>query len=61
MTISEQRIGNDVRGSGRENIWDIIPEPAWSDWVKPRKTTVSITGLKLEVWNLDVLNMKQIL
>jgi hypothetical protein len=48
-----------MEGSGRGIIQDTIPTLAWSDWEKQRKTSVGVTGLRGEIWNLDLPNTKQ--
>jgi hypothetical protein len=42
-----------VEGSGRGEAF------AWKDRGKPRKISVSIAGLRSEIWTLDFPNMKQ--
>lgn len=52
----EERIAKDVEGSGCGLIWDDIPEYIW---VKPRKTIVSLAGLRAESWSRYLSYTKQ--
>jgi hypothetical protein len=49
-------------GSGRGLILDTIPALDWKNWGKPQKTSVSLAGLRAEIWmqdNPDFQNRKQ--
>jgi hypothetical protein len=42
-----------------ERMWqEAVVEFAWGNWEKPRKTSVSITVLRAEIWTRDLTNME---
>jgi hypothetical protein len=45
--------------SGRGLTEGTIPVYSWRDWGKPRKSSVSIAGLRAEIWTRDFPNTKQ--
>jgi hypothetical protein len=53
-------VNNELNVSGRKRSWPgNIPTFTWSDWGRPRKTSVMTAGLRAEIWTRHLMNTIQ--